>query len=127
MPRVPVTVPSAFSVVCPMATDALFSMLFISLALRSKKVHLFILKKRKEKEKKKKRKRKEKEGEKRRKEKKEKGKKMRAQPAQRRAARLGGHVHPAVRGTGNFRPFLLFRDPPGPVWRALPLAVGDVQ
>ena len=76
-------------------------------------------KKRKRKEKKKKRK--EKEGEKRRKEKKEKGKKMRAQPAQRRAARLGGHVHPAVRGMGNFRPFLLFRDPPGPVWRALPV------
>ena len=52
---------------------------------------------------------------------------MRAQPAQRRAARLGGHVHPAVRGTGNFRSFLLFRDPPGPVWRALPVARGDSE
>ncbi len=81
-------------------------------------------KKRKEKKKKKKekkKKRKEKEGEKRRKEK----KKTRAQPAQRRAARLGGHVHPAVRGMGNFRPFLLFRDPPGPVWRALPHTTGS--
>ena len=64
----------------------------------------------------KKRKRKEKEKKKKRKRRREK-KKMRAQPAQRRAARLGGHVHPAVRGTGNFRSFLLFRDPPGPVWR----------
>ena len=59
---------------------------------------------------------------------------MRAQPAQRRAARLGGHARPAVRGpTGNFRPFLLFREPPaggpGPAWRALHMAlpVGDSE
>ncbi len=78
--------------------------------------------KEKEKKKKRKRKRKEKEGEKRRKEKKGQVRSGILLAAQRRAARLGGHVHPAVRGTRNFRPFLLFRDPPGPVsrWRAVP-------
>ncbi len=75
-------------------------------------------KKRKEKEKKKKKKRK------RRREKKKRKEREREENAGAARSAVGGqsrgHVHPpADRGTGNFRPFLLPRDPPGPAWRAL--------
>ena len=75
-------------------------------------------KKRKEKEKEKEKKRK------RRREKKKRKEREREENAGAARSAAGGQARgacpSAVRGTGNFRPFLLFRDPPGPVWRAVP-------